>query len=509
MSLSKIFLFSCLAFIIGVFLGLITQNAQLILLGVLFLISFISSLAFKKLRWLIVFCLIFFIFGFLRADFSQAKIADNELQNFNGQEIVLDGIVVKEPEITQKNQKLVIEVQKISGGRSSVSSPFIGSGKVLVYTSFYPKYQYGDELQIKGMLEKPPMINDFDYKQYLAQKGIYSIMFSPEIISYSAIASNGNDKNIDGSSSVSWIYKKILGFKSKLRVDLEQNFLSTHKLLLGAMILGDKARLTTKLKDTLNQAGIRHLTAISGMHVTILVNILMLMFLGLGLWRKQAFWLTTIFILFFVIMTGCQTSTIRASIMGFLFLLGQNFGRTGDSSRAIVFGATLMLAFNPLFLIEVGFQLSFLAVIGINYLTPIFSRWLRKIPNPIQVRNILAMSLAAQVFTLPLLIYHFGYFSLVAPITNILVLPLLPFIIIFGFLSAFVRIFSHFLSLIFVFPCWLLLSYLLKVADIFSSFSFSLIHLRNSWIWFIIFYCALGFLIWHWKKEHRFKILGF
>jgi len=497
MSGSKIFLFSCILFIIGIFFGVIIQDAQITILGFLFFISFISCLIFRRLRWLIVFCLIFFIFGFLRADFFKTEIVNNQLQNFNGQEVILEGVVIKESEITQKNQKLVIEIEKVDMGLTHVN--FVKE-RVLVYTSLYPKYQYGEGLQIKGMLEEPPMLDDFDYKQYLARKKIYSIVFLPEIEILSTERKNG---------FMSWTYKKILRGKSGLGAGIEQNFPSSQSVLLKAIILGDKTGLTDELKDTLNKAGIRHLTAISGMHVTILINLLMLVFLGLGLWRKQAFCLTIVFILFFVVMTGLQSSTIRASIMGFLFLLGQHFGRTGDSLRAIVFGAGLMLAFNPFLLSDAGFQLSFLAVLGINYLFPIFLNWLRKIPNIFQIKSILAMSLSAQVFTLPILIYSFGRISLVAPLTNILVLPFLPFIIILGFLSAFFGIFSHFLALIFVFPCWLLLTYLLKIAETFSSFAFSSIHLKISWLWLAILYFILGFLIWRWKKEHRFKILGF
>jgi len=500
MSGSRIFLFSCLSLIIGIFFGLIVQNIQLLLLGISLLISFISCLTFRRLRWLIIFCLIFFILGFLRADFCQRKIISNELQNFNNSKVILQGIIVKDPEISQKNQRLVIKAEEIVGGPTSATFPVVGCEKVLVYAPLYPQYQYGDKLRVSGKLEEPPILEDFDYKQYLARKNIYSIMFSPEI---EQIKAQNKPK-----ASV-WIYKMILKWKSKMRLGLEQNFPSSQKSLLGAMLLGDKAGLTDKLKNTLNKAGIRHLTAISGMHITIIVNLLMLLFLGLGLWRKQAFWLTMIFILFFVIMTGLQASTIRASIMGFLFLLGQHFGRLGDSVRAIVLGAAIMLAFNPFLLSDVGFQLSFLAVLGINYLFPIFSRLFRKIPNVFQFKSILAMSLSAQIFTLPILIYSFGRISLVAPLTNILVLPLLPFIIVLGFLSALFGIFSHFLALIFVFPCWLLLSYLLKVAHILSCFAFSSIHLKISWLWFIIFYLSLALLIWQWKRDHRFKILGF
>lgn len=496
MSGSKIFLFSCAAFIIGVFISLVTQNAQIVIISVLFFISFISCLIFRKLKWLIVFCLIFFIFGFLRADSFQNKIADNKSQNFYGQEVVLEGIVVREPEITQERQRLIIEIVR---GLSMDASEPVGE-KVLVHTSFYTQYQYGDKLRIAGRLEEPPIFKGFNYKRYLARKAIYSIIFSPRINILAMPESLGIRSRT---------YKEILNLRAKLRTELNQGFPSSQALLLGAMILGDRRSLTDQLKETLNRAGIRHLTAISGMHITILVNLLMLVFLGLGLWRKQAFWLTMIFILFFVIMTGFQPSTIRASMMGFFFLLGQSFGRIGDPLRIIIFGVVAMLAFNPLFLVEAGFQLSFLAVLGINYLTPIFSKWLRRVPNPIQLRNVLAMSLGAQIFTLPFLIYYFGHFSLVAPLTNILVLPLLPFIIVFGFLAAFFGIFSHFLALIFIFPCWLLLSYLLKIAEVFSSFAFSSIYFNISWHWLIAFYLGLAYLIWQWRRDHPFKILGF
>lgn len=430
-------------------------------------------------------------------NFLEIEITNNQLQEFNGQEITLEGIILEEPKITEKNQKLILRIEKLSEEMSSVN---VFKENILVYSSLYPRYKYGDKLQIKGMLEEPPILDDFDYKEYLARKRIYSIVFLPKIQILSTESKPG---------VISWAYRKILKGKSKLKIGIEQNFPSSQSILLKAMILGDKTELTSGLKETLNKSGIRHLTAISGMHVSIIVNLLMLMFLGLGLWRKQAFFLTIFFIFLFVIMTGFQPSTIRASIMGFLFLLGQNFGRIGSSSRAIVFGAALMLAFNPFLLFDAGFQLSFLAVLGINYLFPIFSFWLRRVPNIFQIKNILAMSLAAQIFTLPILIYSFGRISLVAPITNILVLPLLPFIIVFGFLAALFGIFSHFLALIFVFPCWLLLSYLLKISEVFSSFVFSSINLKMPWFWLIALYLIFFLLIWNWKREHKFKILGF
>ena len=125
--------------------------------------------------------------------------------------------------------------------------------------------------------------------------------------------------------------------------------------------------------------------------------------------RKSVMW---VLIAFFIIMTGFQSSAVRAGIMGGLFLLGQYLGRMSVSSRSIVIAAALMLAHNPLLLkLDVGFQLFFLAMIGIIYLMPVFQDWFRKIPAMFQLRNILAMTLSAQIFTLPILIYNFGYLS--------------------------------------------------------------------------------------------------
>ncbi len=471
-------------------------------MGVLFLTSATLAIFFKKFRIFIIFCFLFFAIGFLRSDFAKIKIANNDLSKFDNSQVILRGTISKEPEISQTNQKITLQPKIIYKSDFSSEQSYQNDadhfrGKILVYAPIFPKYKYGDYLEIKGEINQAPVFKDFNYKQYLAEKEIYLIMTRPQSI------------KLKKTNTGNWLFAKILSFKSNLRNSLEQNFPFSQAFLLKAMLLGDKSQLPDEIKFKLNKAGIRHLTAISGMHISILVNFLMLIFVGLGLWRKQAFWLTFFFIFLFVLMTGCQASTIRAGLMGFLLLLGQNLGRSNDASRTIIFGASLMLAFNPLFLTEVGFQLSFLAVLGINYLFPMFLQWLKKIPNTFQIKNILAMSLSAQIFTLPILIYNFGYISLVAPITNILVLPFLPFILALGFSSALIGIFSHLGAMIFIFPCWALLAYLLKIVNIFSSFSLSSITLKITWFGILVYYLLLVYLIWQWRQEHRFKILGF
>lgn len=219
--------------------------------------------------------------------------------------------------------------------------------------------------------------------------------------------------------------------------------------------------------------------------------------MALGLRRRKAFCFTLILLTLFIIMVGFPSSAVRAGIMGSLFLLAQTVGRPKSGSRAIVFAATFMVAVNPFILkLDVGFQLSFLAVMGIIYLMPLFQKWLKL--------RILAMTLAAQVFTLPILIYNFGYVSLIAPITNIFVVPLLPFIMVFGFISGLAGMLWQPLGWVFSWPAWFLLTYLVKTVDWLSQFFLASITLENiHWIWPAIFYLILGYVVWWLNKREK------
>ena len=316
-------------------------------------------------------------------------------------------------------------------------------------------------------------------------------------------------ENYRGPSSV--IYAKILQVKEKLRKSIYQNLSPPRSTILGAMILGDKSRLSDDLKEKLNIVGLRHITAISGLHVTILTGILMAILIGLGFWRQQAFWFSIILIALFIIMSGLQSSAVRAGIMGGLFLLGQHLGRNSLSSRSIVMAAALMLAHNPFLLkLDVGFQLSFLAIMGIIYLLPFFRELLIKIPTAFQLRNVLAMTLSAQIFTLPILIYNFGHFSLMAPIANVLIVPLLPFVMLSGFIFAIAGTFFQPLGWVFSWPAWGLLTYLVKLVEWLSGFSWSYLSVENfHWTWLVILYLALVLIVRRLQESRKLKLLQY
>ena len=444
------------------------------------------------------FCLIFLVLGIWRHQKAELGIKNNELRKFNDleEDIILTGTVIEEPDVRINSQKLTIQPIKILDKENR------NWGKILVSASKYPEYKYGDKLKIRGKLETPAVFEDFNYKDYLAKNGIYSVIYWSEI-EFLARESRGPS---------SAVYAKILGFKDKLRKSIYQNLPPPQSSILGAMILGDKSRMSNELKEKLNIAGLRHITAVSGMHVVILSSILMSFLIGLGFWRGQAFYFSIVLIFLFVIMTGAHPSAVRAGIMGGLFLLGQKIGRKSVSSRTIVMAGALMLAVNPLLLLgDVGFQLSFLAVMGIIYLGPTLRNWLRFIPEErfVNLRSILFMTFSAYIFTLPILIYNFGRISLVGPIVNVLVLPIVPLIMTLGFIFGLLGMIWSFLGWIFSLPAWFLLTYLLKVVDFFSH-SWAAKTIENvHWFWLIISYLILGCLAWYLNKRERLKFLDY
>lgn len=474
MTSSKIFLYFCLSFIGGIFLSsIVTPHLFIIGGGLILGILLISVLQRYKKSVVIGFCLLFLVLGIWRLQMAWSDVEYREVEN-----ISFIGMISKEPDVRESNQKLTV-------------------GNVLITTNKYPEYRYGDKLKISGDLKIPTVFEDFNYQDYLAKDGIYSVSYYPEI------------KLIERNQG-NFIYSAILTFKNKLRESVYQNLSPPQSSILAAMILGDKRQISQEWKEKLNYAGIRHLTAISGMHVAVLTAILMSFLIGLGLWRRQAFFFTIILISFFIIMTGLQSSAIRAGIMGGLFLLAQYLGRTKVSSQAVVLAAVVMLAQNPLLLrLDVGFQLSFLAMMGIIYLLPAFRNLFRKIPNLFQLRNIISMTLSAQIFTLPILIYNFGYFSLIAPLTNILIVPLLPFIMGLGFIFGLAGLVWGTLGWVFSLPVGLLLVYLTKIVDWFSSFSWSAYTLQISWTWLVISYLILGLVTWRLNEKQKLKFLEY
>ena len=460
--------------------------SQIYLLG--FLISGILLISvFWRHKNLVVigFCILFLVAGIWRYQSFLSKLENSEIKKHINENVTLIGIVDGEPGIREKVIKLKIKIEGIDD-------------EILITTRRYPEYRYGDRLKITGRLEEPQVFEDFNYKNYLLKDGILAVINFPEITFW-------------GKDFGNPIMKILFLFKNKLKESLNGLMSPPQSALLEALFFGDEENISKDWKEKFNLTGTRHITAVSGMNITIISALILNFLLSVGFWRQQAFYFSIILILLYILMIGAPASAIRAGIMGLLFLTAQHFGRISTGSRAIVFAATLMLFLNPLLLkFDIGFQLSFLAILGLIYLQPTFSDFFKRIPNLLQLRYTLSSTLSAQFFTFPILIYNFGQISLISPLTNILIIPFLPIITILGFIFSFLGIIFQPLGYFLSWPTWLLLTYILKIIDLSSKIPFSYLTFKNvHWIFLLISYLILGGLVFWLNQKRKLKFLQY
>ncbi len=424
----------------------------------------------------------FFVLGFGVWYHHQAlvEIENNNLKELFGEKVEMRGKVVEEPDLRSDRVKLTVDFQ----GKE---------GRVLVTTARH--YNYGDELRIKGELQEPAVFEDFNYKNYLAKDHIYGVMYFPKI---------------ELLKEKPTAYGSLLKVKNKLRQVVDNNFSPPQSEILGAVLLGDKQKLSESLEEDLNRAGLRHVTAVSGMHVAIVMTAALSLLVGLGIPKNQAFWGALTFIFLFAALTGFQVSTVRAASLGGIFLVGQWLGRKKASYRALALVAVVMLLFNPLLLKRsVGFQLSFLAVLGIMSTSSIIKSYLSKVPDRFSLRSVLAMTFSAQLFVLPVLIYHFGRFSLITPLSNILVIPILPYLMGLGFVFLLSGLIWSKLGWLLALPLWLLITFVIKIVEFLSGFEILYQSVEISWPFILIYYLILGLVIWKISKEKRLNFLKY
>ncbi len=488
-------LFYCtISFIIGIAFEFLVAIPQAITWGILLLaaVGIVASFFTKKQVAVMGFCMLFFIIGSSRLQVAEFAIAHDKVSQLNDSpdKITLQGQIIDEPDVRDTSQKLKV---RISNTESII----------LVTVNRYPEYRYLDTLAMTGKLKTPSVNEDFDYQKYLRKEGIYSVMDYP------------STKLVDVPrqyTPFTWAYEKLLAFKGGLKQSINLTFAPPQSLIVQGIILGGSAGFSQELKQQFTATGLTHLTAISGSNVVILSNILMVFLLGVGLWRSQAFYGAVTFVWLYVIIAGLPASGVRAAIMATVFLLAQKLGRQNTTGRVIVLTAAIMLLLNPLLLAyDAGFQLSFLASLGIIYVKPLFDQLFSFITHE-QVKyfmGIFSVTMAAQLCTLPLVAYYFGTVSLVSPLTNILIIPIIDVLMVFGFLAAFLGLFSPALAFVISLPAWLLLMYFMKILELFGQ-PWAAVSLQNiPIIWLLLYYASLGGLLKYAQTKLRNGFLGY
>ncbi|HCU70197.1 MAG TPA: hypothetical protein DIC35_00395 [Candidatus Moranbacteria bacterium] len=467
MNKAKIFFYSSLSFILGIFSASFYYPQALsdiwlflVLIGLL-IISFVFYKNKKIL--LLSFISVFFLSGaWLTANrLEMITGLKKETQNFYG-----SVEVIREPQIKDRMQKIVVASDDM---------------KFLIIANSYPTYEYGDRLKVDCELEIPQNKDGFDYRMYLAKDSVFYICKSAKI---EKIAPAGGNKG----------YAIILKIKNRIEQNINHLLPSPQSGLLLGLLVGGDDRLSQKEKDNFSQTGLTHIVAVSGYNVTIIAEYLMLLGIFLGLWRKQAFWFSISGIFIFVILVGFPSSAMRAGVMGGLILWAMKNGRLANAQNSILFACSAMLLANPLLLRwDVGFQLSFLATIGIVYFYPIIEKYSIKKNGISFFSEILFLTLSAQVFVLPIILYNFGNLSIVSPLANLLVLPAIPLTMLLGFLMLVFSFLIPSLAIIFSWLTYLTLKYITGIVEWMAGWRFSSIEVDNfSWLWVVGWYLILA-----------------
>jgi len=419
-----------------------------------------------------IFYLALFLFSFgagvFRMTLNNQATPSFALDTYLGNPISITGTIDAEPDIRDKETRLVV---------------FTQGTKLLVTTGLYPRFMYGDTVTLIGTLQRPKAFEtdtgrSFDYPAYLAKDGIYYMMTRPKV----DLISHNN-----GSIVKVWLFNFKKSFIGKIAEIVPEPYAS----LLSGLLLGGKQSLGKDLLDDFKRVGIIHIVVLSGYNITVVGDAIMKTFSFLPRVFGMSF--GAISIILFALMTGGGATVVRASIMALLVVLAGATGRTYDITRALFIAGFLMVLHNPAILVfDPSFQLSFMATLGLVTLAPLIKSHLTFVTERFGLREIVSATLATQVFVLPLLLYNTGQLSLVALPINLLILPTVPFTMFFGFLAGVMAFISVYLALPFAGLAYALLFYQISLVTFVASFPFASISVPT--ISFLGLICMYGML---------------
>jgi len=431
---------------------------------------------------------IFFFMGLGRATLSQHQITTSNVDFYNEQEVTLEG-VIRQVDVRQNQVKYTVETSTMSKNFDSpvrpdgISATKEVEGEVLVSLNRYPRYEYGDQLKITGELLAPGVIDEFNYGNYLSRYGLYSVMYRPKV-----------EKLDGGLGNAFWAM--MVRVQDKFLNQISKLFPEPYASFEAGLLVGARKGIPDDLIEQFNITGLTHIIAISGYNITIII--VFVMWLLRRLPRRTQFIVAVGCIVLFTLFVGASPAVVRASIMGILGLLALQTGRQSNIHLTVLFTAFLMVLWNPKILWwDVGFQLSFAAVLGLIYVAPWFDRWAKKLPEAFGIREAIQMTLSAQVTALPIIIYNFGRLSIISPLSNLLVAFAIPPAMALGFAGVLLSFIWFPLGLPFAYGAYLVLSYIIKTIELTAAVPYASVDLPGMKFWMMLGYYVLliGLLI--------------
>ncbi|RME46407.1 MAG: DNA internalization-related competence protein ComEC/Rec2, partial [Caldilineae bacterium] len=334
----------------------------------------------------------------------------------------------------------------------------------------------------------------FSYRDYLARRGVYAMMRRARI---TLLEPQG------GFSLRAEIYR----LKERANAVIARILPQPEAALLSGILLGLRSSIPRDLYDQFNATGTSHVIVISGSNISLVVGLLLLVGEKL-LGRRRAAFLALLGVTLYTVMVGADAAVVRAAIMGALYVLAMVLGRPNAVLNALFASALAMTIANPLTLWDAGFQLSFLATLGLIVLVPPLERlaagWLTRLDGtPVaglasdMLKEALLVTLAAQIITAPLILYQFGRFSLVSLPANLFIVPVQPLVMSLGGLATLAGLVSVPLGIGLGWLAWLPLTWTVRVVEAAAALRWAQVELPPMPLWLLaLAYLTLAAGVW-------------
>jgi competence protein ComEC len=345
------------------------------------------------------------LLGVSRASLALPSMTSSELTPYRGQEVTLSGMIAELPRCSGASCLVLLQVDELRAPDGARPIHAL----VQVRTSPRSFLVANRLLTVHGEIRAPRAVAGFPRVELLARRGVHEVLDYPRLQVGPAVS------------------PPPLGQLEALRATLERRLAGSvagpQGALVAGLLLGREVSLPIEVRDQLRTTGTSHIVAVSGFNVAIVGALVLAVALQV-LPRPRALVVSTIVVAGYTILVGAPPTAVRAALMFGAAALATIVGRLPDSLTCLVLAAGLMSLAEPTVVLDVGFQLSFAATCGLVLATSRLTPSWRFVPGVITTA--LGTTLAAQLLTLPLVLYTFKTLSLVAPLANVLIAPLLP-----------------------------------------------------------------------------------
>lgn len=428
--------------------------------------------------------------GGARFEAAQIPQTERSVRRLNdGGEVTLVVTVAADPQRTAEGQRLVAEAERVViEGRARAAE-----GLVLVKLPLYPERRYGDRLLLTGALQTPREAarpGDFDYRSYLARKAIFSLI-EPE------------RAQLLGSGGGNPALAALLELRARCQRILLRELPEPQSSLAVGILLGLQSSIPDDVSADFSATGTSHILVISGWNITIISTMLYGVAERLRLQKNAAFWFIIVTIWLYTLFVGASATVIRAAVMGTVVVVGQRLDRQSHAWTTLFAATWAMTLWNPQTLWDMGFQLSALATASLFAYgkstealllkTPLRAEWLG------WAREALTATLAAQILALPLILFAFGNLSVIAPLANVAMLPVVPTAMLFGALALVGGLIWLPLGQWLAALAYLFLAWLTEGARFFALLPYAAVQLPRFPLWLLLGYYAIVVGAWLWN----------